>query len=110
MQIKFNKFHVAANGIKAKVRYSLDGHCNGRACVWIFANDYSGALGKIFAEYVNATDTQSDYFDKGRVVLFADHPLYAAARVTAEAATAKQRAYFAEVLRKSLAASAARGA
>ena len=32
----------------------------------------------------NDTDTMTDYFDKGRVVLFEDHILYAKARERAE--------------------------
>ena len=87
--IKFNKHHVAANGIKARVYYSLDSHVSGLPNVTLYAKDYSGVLGRMFAEYQNDTDTQSDYFEKGRVRLFADHPLYAPARERAEANRAK---------------------
>jgi hypothetical protein len=83
--IKFNKFNVTNGTDKARVHYSVDNRCDGRACVTIYSKDYDRALGRIFADcYVNDTDTQSDYFDKGRVVLFADHPLYAAARGRAD--------------------------
>jgi hypothetical protein len=86
--IKFNRHHVAANGIKARVHYSLDNRTDGRACVTMYAKDYSRDLGNIFADYVNETDYQTDYFDKGRAVLFADHPQYVAARAAALAAHA----------------------
>jgi hypothetical protein len=83
--IKFNKFNVTNGTDKAKVHYSLDNRFDGRACVTIYAKDYDRALGQIFdGEYTNNTDTMTDYFDKGRVVLFADNALYAAARARAE--------------------------
>ena len=84
--VKFNRFHVTNGVTKARVHYSLDNRADGRACVTLFAKDYSRALGVIFPSvYQNDTDSQTDYFDQGRVVLFEDHPLYAAARVRAQA-------------------------
>lgn len=83
--VKFNKFNVTNGEIKARVHYSLDNRVDGRKCVTIYAKDYDRALGQIFAdEYVNNTDTQTDYFEKGRVVLFENNPHYAAARARAE--------------------------
>jgi hypothetical protein len=105
--IKFNKFNVTNGTDKAKVHYSLDNRCDGRACVTIYAKDYDRALGHIFfEEYINNTDTMTDYFDKGRVVLFADHPLYAAARTRAEDVAAEQKAKY-EARRASWALAAA---
>jgi hypothetical protein len=84
--VKFNKHHVTDGTTKARVRYSLDSRVDGRKCVTLYAKDYSGDLGRVFADgYVNNTDTMTDYFEKGRVVLFEGHPLYAAARARAEA-------------------------
>jgi hypothetical protein len=86
--IKFNRFNVSNGTDKARVHYSLDNRVDGRACVTIYAKDYDRALGRIFVEgndYRNETDTMTDYFEKGRVVLFEAHPLYAVARVRAEA-------------------------
>jgi len=87
--IKFNKHHVTDGVTKARVWYSVDNRTDGRACVTIYAKDYDRALGRLFADlgdvYTNNTDTSTDYFEKGRVVLFADHPLYAAARARATA-------------------------
>ena len=84
--IKFNKFNVTNGTEKARVFYSLDNRVDGRKCVTIYAKDFGGALARIIdsGEYLNDTDSQSDYFDKGRVVLFEGHPLYAAARARAE--------------------------
>jgi hypothetical protein len=105
--IKFNKFNVTNGTEKAKVHYSLDNRNDGRACVTIYAKDYDRALGRVFdGEYTNNTDTMTDYFDKGRVVLFADHPLYAAARARAEDVAAEQKAKY-EARRASWALAAA---
>jgi hypothetical protein len=84
--IKFNKHHVTNGAEKARVFYSLDNRTDGRACVTLYARDYDRSLGRILPDsYVNDTDLMSDYFDEGRAVLFADHPMYAAARARAEA-------------------------
>ena len=78
--IKFNKHHVTNGTEKARVFYSKTTRTDGREAVTLYAKDYGGALGRIFAsEYQNDTDSMTDYFDQGRVVLFADHPLYAQA-------------------------------
>ena len=84
--IKFNKHNVTdtETKIKARVLYSLDNRVDGRKCVTIYAKDYDRSLGKIFNEYENDTDTMTDYFDAGRVILFEDHPLYKQARGRAE--------------------------
>lgn len=86
--IKFNKYNVTdtETKVKARVHYSVDNRIDGRKCVTIYAKDSDRKLGEIFAEYRNETDTQTDYFDKGHVDLFEDHPLYEAARARAEAA------------------------
>jgi hypothetical protein len=84
--IKFNKFNVTNGTDKAKISYSLDNRTDRRSCVTIYAKDYDRSLGRIFDdEYTNNSDSMTDYFEKGRVVLFDDHPLYAAARAQAEA-------------------------
>lgn len=79
---KFNKYNVSNGAEKARVHYSLDNRIDGRKCVTIYARDYGHALGRVvdLDSYRNDTDYQTDYFDKGRVVLFEDHPLYATAR------------------------------
>ncbi len=79
--IKFKKFFVSNGVEKARVHYSVDNRIDGRKCVTIYAKDYDGALGRVIADgYVNETDTMTDYFEKGRVVLFEGNPLYQAAR------------------------------
>lgn len=82
---KFNKHHVTNGTVRARVFYSLDNRTDGRKCVTLYAKDYTGALGTVLADsYTNDTDSQTDYFDTGKAVLFEDHPLYAAARARAE--------------------------
>ena len=84
--IKFNKYNVTNGTDKAKISYSLDNRTDGRNCVTLYAKDYDRSLGRIFSdEYINNSDSMTDYFEHGRVVLFQDHPLYAAARAQAEA-------------------------
>lgn len=84
--IKFNKFNVTNGTDKARVFYSLDNRTDGRKCVTLYAKDYGHKLAEVLGSdhYKNDTDLQSDYFDKGRVVLFEDNPLYSAARSRAE--------------------------
>ena len=80
--IKFNKFNVAntVTREKARVNYSVGNRVDGRACVTLYAKDYDHKLAFIFEEeYVNETDMLTDYFERGKVTLFADHPLYNAA-------------------------------
>ena len=82
--VKFNKHHISFGGVKARVWYSLDNQHDHRKCVTLYAKDYSHALRGIFNEaYENKTDMDSDYFDKGVVRLFEDHPLYVVARLRA---------------------------
>lgn len=84
--VRFNKHHVAQGAVKARVWYSLDNRTDGRRCVTLYAKDYGRVLGEILADdYINDTDSQTDYFDTGRAVLFEGHPLYPAARARAEA-------------------------
>jgi hypothetical protein len=79
--IKFQKYYVTNGSVKAKIFYSLDNRIDNKQCVTLYAKEYGHALGDIFkTEYVNKTDSMTDYFDKGKVTLFVDHPLYAAAR------------------------------
>jgi hypothetical protein len=83
--VKFNRYHVTNGTAKARVFYSLDNRADGRRCVTLYAKDYSDQLALVLADaYKNDTEIQTDYFDKGRAVLFESHPLYAAARVRAE--------------------------
>lgn len=83
--VKFNKHHVT-NGIKkARIFYSLDNHVSRQPCVTLYAKDYSDDLQLIIKDgYVNNTDIITDYIEPGLVRMFADHPLYAAARAKAE--------------------------
>ena len=83
--VKFNRYYITNGTVKARVHYSLDNRIDGRKCVTMYAKDYSDALGQVLSDlYINNTDTQTDYFDRGKAVLFEDHPLYASARARAE--------------------------
>jgi hypothetical protein len=79
--IKLNKHNVTNGAHKARVTYSAFRMVStGQQCVTIYAKDTMNDLHRIFAsEYENLTDGQTDYFEKGRVRLLTDHPLYAAA-------------------------------
>ena len=79
--VRFNKFHVTDGVNKARCFYSLDNRVDGRNCVTIYARDFGSTLGAIFYdEYKNESDSQTDYFDEGKAVLFEDHPMYSDAR------------------------------
>lgn len=78
--IRFGKHAVTAGPHKAKVHYSHGPLTTGRDAVILYEKGYAGNLGKIFGKrYENATDYQSDYFDKGHVRIYAGDPLYAKA-------------------------------
>lgn len=84
--IKFQKHYVTDGQHKARVWYALDNRIDGRKCVTLYAKGYNEPLDKVLAaEYVNNTDMQTDYFEKGKAVLFEGHPLYAMARGAVEA-------------------------
>jgi len=81
--IKLNKYNVVdtATKIKARVWYSHQKLINDhRDCVTLYAKDYDKSLGKIFGgQFHDDSDLMTDYFDKGRVRIFSDHPLFAQA-------------------------------
>lgn len=81
--IKFNKYNVTNTETKqkARVRYSVDNRIDGRKCVTLYAKDYMNVLDELFgSSFEDNTDMMTDYFEKGKVVLFEDHALYPAAR------------------------------
>jgi hypothetical protein len=86
MTIKFQKYYVTDGVIKVNVRYSLDNMGpHGSKCVAIFAKEYGDDLGQVFPdEYKNDSDHMSDYCVHGRVILYENHQLYAAARARVE--------------------------
>jgi len=88
VNIRFLDHFVTDDTTKARVSYSAGKSYVGptgneaRECVTLYAKSFDDGdnLGRIFAGiYQNDTDLQTDYFDKGRVKLFIDHPLYEAA-------------------------------
>ena len=85
--IKFNKHHVidTETKIKARVHYSVDNRVDGRKCVTLYTKSCLEPLGDVLAaEYVNNSDSMTDYFENGRAVLFEGNRLYLAARERAE--------------------------
>lgn len=83
--VKFQKHYVTNGSVKARVWYGLDNRTDGRRCVTLYSKDYGHQLAEVIPTgYENDSDMMTDYFDKGRVRLFENHPLYAAARARAE--------------------------
>lgn len=84
--IKFNKYHVTNGLIKARVWYCIGNRVDNRKAVTLYAKNYHDKLSCIFSEndVINKSDYVTDYFEKDRVVLFEDHPLYLKALERAE--------------------------
>ena len=83
--IKFQRHYVTNGILKARVHYHAGKRTCGRDAVVLYAKDYDRNLGQIMADsYKNDSDSMTDYFEKGRAVLFSDHPLYPAALARAE--------------------------
>lgn len=96
--IKFNKFNVidTVTKVKARVMYSLDNRVDERKCVTLYAKDYDNTLNVLFkCHFIDETDSMTDYFEKGHVELFEDHPAYKAARERAESVEAENKARYA---------------
>lgn len=75
--IELQAYAVKKGKLKARVHYSAHTDTKGRKCVTIYSKDYDRTLGEIFsAGYQNDTDSQTDYFDKGRVNIYEGHPMY----------------------------------
>ena len=86
--IKFNKYNVTntETNQKARVYYSVDNHTSGNSCITIYAKDYTNCLEEMISEgFQDNTDYATDYFEKGSVRMFEDHPHYEAARARATA-------------------------
>ena len=81
--LKFQKYYVTDGTIKARVSYSAHVSVStGKPRVTLYAKSYQDGnkLAEIFGdEYENHTDSRSDHFEKGRVRILADNPLYKAA-------------------------------
>jgi hypothetical protein len=85
-EIKFMQHAIRRGPKKARIHYSIDNRTDRRPVVTLYAKDHEAgeALARILPEaYENKTDSSSDYFDKGTVRLFEDHPLYRQARKAA---------------------------
>jgi hypothetical protein len=78
-KITFNKHNVTNGTKKARVFYSINGRTDGRNCVTIYAKDLTANLKTIFADAVNSTEVNTDYFETSKITLFETSPFYAAA-------------------------------
>ncbi len=82
--IRFMKHYVTNGQVKARVFYSAFKMVStGEECVTLYAKCFRD--GRVLAEiigegYENNTDSMTDYFEKGRVRIMPDSPLYAAAK------------------------------
>ena len=97
-KVRFMAHYVTNGKHKAKVHYSHGKLCNdSRDCVTLYAQDYGAALSPIFGRSSeNHTDTQTDSFDKDKVRIFDDSPLYPAALARCQENTAKREARYAK--------------
>ncbi|MFA6198932.1 MAG: hypothetical protein WC679_00830 [Bacteroidales bacterium] len=89
--IRFLKHFVTDGSVKAKVHYShgqiyvdtkIGASAGFKECITLYAKSYSDGpnLRKIFpAAYQNDTDIMTDYFEEGRVRIFPENELFAAA-------------------------------
>lgn len=87
MTIRLMKHYVTNGEVKARVWYSRGALIDGRDCVTIYAKDYTGALGRVFAgdpHFRDESDPMTDYFERGLVRVFPSSPLWdeACARAT----------------------------
>lgn len=78
-KITFNKHNITNGTKKARVFYSINGRTDGRNCVTIYAKDLTANLKAIFADAVNSTEVNTDYFETSKINLFETSPFYAAA-------------------------------
>jgi hypothetical protein len=75
------KFQV--HGIKTargleKARYMLSTLTNGRTCITVCADGYTGFSGEVREAFAvkNDSDIMTDYFEKDSFRVFPDHPLF----------------------------------
>ena len=97
-KVRFMAYYVTDGQHKAKVHYSHGKLCNdSRDCVTLYAQGYGSELSPIFGRSSeNDTDTQVDYFDKDKVRIFDDSPLFPAALARCQENSAKREARYAK--------------
>lgn len=82
-KIKFQKHHLVVDGKKHPVSYWAD---DTRKVVTIYDREYGSALFHVFPDlYRNESDSQTDYFEHGRVVIPEGHEYYAPAKERCDA-------------------------
>ena len=97
-KVRFMAYYVTDGTNKAKVNYSQGKLCNDpRDCVTLYAQGFGSELSPIFGRSSeNDTDTHVDYFEKDKVRIFDDSPLYPAALARCQENTAKREARYAK--------------
>ena len=85
-KITFNKHNVTNGTKKARVFYSINGRTDGRNCVTIYAKDLTANLKAIFADAVNSTEVNTDYFETSKIN-FLKHHLFTLLRLNAHSLT-----------------------
>jgi hypothetical protein len=79
-KIRFMKHYVTDGTLKARVTYSAFAMATtGKNCVTLYAKSFEDGrkLAAIeLGSYENNTDSQSDYFEKGRTRILEGSPLY----------------------------------
>ena len=97
-KVRFMAYYVTDGQHKAKVHYSHGKLRNdSRDCVTLYAQGFGSELSPIFGRSSeNDTDTHVDYFEKDKVRIFDDSPLYPAALARCQENTAKREARYAK--------------
>ena len=92
--IKLNMHNVVntETGAKARVHYSAFTTTDGRACVTLYAKEYSDKLAPVFGSAENDSDSQSDYFEEDKFRIYSDSALYPQALAIAQKHAAKRAA------------------
>jgi hypothetical protein len=75
--MKFMKYYVESDeGKRVKCDYSYGKTPDGRVCITIHAREYGAQL-RFLPSCENNSDTMTDYFEKDRVRVYDNSPIYA---------------------------------
>jgi hypothetical protein len=88
LRFVWNGIKVGTQGKLQRAQYSDGILCNRPVgTITIYARDYGGFSAEVAAAFTiqNDTDSQTDYFEKDRIRVTPDHPLYAAVKTAMDA-------------------------
>lgn len=97
LRFVWNGIKVGTQGKLQRAQYSDGILCNRPAgTITIYARDYSGFSAEVAEAFTvqNDTDSQTDYFEKDRIRVQPDHPLYDAVKAALEAGRSRQERRF----------------